>query len=68
MKTTRDLSKAQFEAAARKSGFTPAGFMGYWNLPEPFSNTSVCKLNGGTRRRSQLAYLMAEWRKREAKA
>ena len=52
----------------RKSGLTPAGFMGYWNLPEPFSNVSVSRLNGGTRRRSQLAYLIAEWRKKEAKA
>lgn len=67
MKATRDFSKAQFDAAAEKYGFKPTGFMGYYNLPEPFSNTSVCKFNGGDRRRSQLAYLLAELAKREKK-
>ena len=57
MSQSRDMSKAQFDAACKKRGFTPAGFMGYYNIGH---GTSVCKLNAGSRRRSQLAYLIRE--------
>lgn len=55
----RDMSKAQFKAAAAKLGFAP-DFLGYWRLAPPFSNVSVYIRNVGERRRSQLAYLIAE--------
>lgn len=54
----RDLSKSQFEGRLKKLGFTPA-YLGYWNLPEPNQNTAVYAGNGGDKRRSQLAYLIA---------
>jgi len=60
----RDLSEKQFRAAARRSGFTPA-FFGYWSLADPVSNVSVYLLNGGSTRRSQLAYLIEQQNKQE---
>ena len=61
----RDLSKTQFQAKLCKYGFKPTGFMGYVTLPEPHSNVSVCRYNGGPRLRGQLAYLIGELTRRE---
>lgn len=67
MSNKRDLSEQQFRDAATKKGFTP-GALGYWRLAPPHSNTSVYRFNAGARRRDQLAYLMAEQKKAEARA
>lgn len=68
MKTNkRDLSEQQFRNAATKKGFTPDA-MGYWRLAPPHDNTSVYRFNGGARHRDQLAYLMGEQKKAEARA
>lgn len=53
----RDLSEAQFQAKARGAGWTPAGFMGYWNIGH---GVNVCRHNAGPRRRDQLRYLFNE--------
>ena len=53
----RDLSKAQFGYRARKLGFTPEGFLGYWKCP---SGIAVSVLNAGSRRRDWLRYLIAK--------
>lgn len=53
----RDLSKAQFEHRARKAGFTPQGFLGYWKSA---NGISISVLNAGTRRRNWLPYLIRE--------
>lgn len=58
MSKTRDLSEKQFRKAAMESGFTPDA-LGYWKLAKPHDHISVYRFNGGTRRRSQLAYLCA---------
>lgn len=63
MKQCRDISEAQFRKAAEKEGFKPEGF-GYWQLAAPHEKVSVCRFNGGERRRSQLAYLIACQRER----
>ena len=60
MRKTRDLTKAQFDAAIARHGFKPLGFLGYYSLPEPNQRVSVSKFNAGDRRRAQLAYLLAE--------
>jgi hypothetical protein len=67
-RNTRDLTKAQFNRLIEKYGFKPAGFMGYYSLPEPHSATNVSAYNAGNRRRSQLAYLLAQARKAEKDA
>lgn len=61
----RDMTKSQFAAAARRAGFTPRGFMGYYALP---CGVEVSILNAGDRRRDQLAYLHAMQAKHERKA
>ena len=64
----RDMSVAQFQTAASKLGFKPAGFFGYWRLPPPFNKILICKGNGGERRRDQLAYLLHELDRAEKKS
>lgn len=64
---TRDLSLRQLNKALQKHGFSYTGFAGYWNLPEPFQNTSVSRYNAGLNRRRQLAYMLAEFDRRSAK-
>jgi hypothetical protein len=53
----RDLSKSQFEYRARKAGFTPDGFLGYWKSP---NGISISVLNAGKRRRDWLPYLLRQ--------
>ena len=67
MKQCRDMSERQFRDAAAKSGFTP-DTLGYWRLAPPHNNVSVYRFNAGDRRRSQLAYLLAEQKKAEERA
>lgn len=64
----RDITKKQFDAACKKWGFEPIGFMGYYRLPKPYDNTLVCKFNAGKRRRAQLAYLIRSAEKAEREA
>lgn len=60
----RDLSHAQLMARIKKQGWTPTGFLGYVEMPLPGGGrASVSRLNAGPRRRDQLAYLMAEYRR-----
>jgi hypothetical protein len=54
------MTKAQFDAAIKRYGFEPTGFLGYYRLPAPFSHVSVSVLNAGHNRRAQLAYLLRE--------
>ena len=54
----RDLTRDQFLRRLDHYGFTPEGFMGYYRLPG--SSVCVSALNGGRRRRDQLAYLLAK--------
>ena len=63
----RDITQAQFDAQIIKHGFRPPisdfpHLRGYYKLPEPYSNISVCSLNGGNTRRGQLAYLLTQLR------
>jgi hypothetical protein len=53
---TRDLTKAQFDAACARRGFKKA-FMGYYEVGH---GLSVYARNAGTRRRDQPAYLIRE--------
>jgi hypothetical protein len=57
----RDLTKEQFVYRAKKLGFTPEGFWGYWKLSD--GRTAVSVLNAGVRRRDQLNYLKREDRR-----
>lgn len=54
--TTRDLTKAQFEAALQRRGFKRE-FMGYVNVGH---GLAVHPRNAGENRRAQLAYLIRE--------
>ncbi len=51
----RDLTKDQFEYQARKLGFSPQGFMGYW-MHDTYK-TAVSVFNAGRRRRDWISYL-----------
>lgn len=53
---TRDLTKAQFDAACKRHGFKRE-FMGYYSVG---NGVSVYARNAGERRRDQLAYLIRE--------
>jgi hypothetical protein len=66
--TPRDLTRAQFSVALKRSGFGPEGVFGYVRLPEPYSHISVSVLNAGGYRRDQLAYLHREHARAIAKA
>ena len=58
MAKIRDLSQAQFDAAAKRLGFEPVGLFGYFRLPN--CTTEVSVYNAGSNRRAQLAYLIAK--------
>ncbi len=59
MSRVRDMTQAQFLAALKRHGWSEAGFMGYVNMPLPGGGSmNVSKLNAGSRRRDQLAYLL----------
>ncbi len=64
-KSKRDLTKDQFEYQARKLGFTPEGFWGYWKYSK--SNTSHSVMNAGNRRRDQISYLRKMAKRDDAK-
>ena len=54
----RDLTKAQFDAACARHGFTwDGGIFMYYDVGH---NVHVSILNAGTNRRAQLAYLIRE--------
>ena len=56
---TRDLTKAQFDAACQRNGFRAVGWLGYYDLG--LSVQVHCSiLNAGSRRRDQIAYLISE--------
>lgn len=57
----RDMTKGQFRKECERYGFKPTGFLGYYRLPDVAVEVSV--LNAGSRRRSQLAYLIREHEK-----
>jgi len=55
---TRDMSKRQFDEAAKRNGFTPEGFMGYYELGVEGHRCFVSIFNAGSNRRARLAYLL----------
>ena len=55
----RDLSKAQMTQAAARHGIWP-DYCGYWDIGQ---GILIYAGNAGDRRRSQLAYLIAEQRR-----
>jgi len=61
----RDMSQKQFEKALERRGMEQ-WYFGYVRLKGEES-CCVNKLNGGTTRRQQLAYLIKEQAKRDAK-
>jgi len=62
----RDLTKAQFDAACARRGFTwDGGIFMYYHVGH---NTYVSILNAGDNRRAQLAYLIREAAKAAKKA
>lgn len=61
----RDMSQKQFDEALKRRGMEP-WYLGYVQLSSE-ENFCVNKFNGGTTRREQLAYLIAEQAKRNAK-
>jgi len=54
----RDMTQQQFREALKRHGMTEMGFMGYVNINIPGHHLEVSKLNAGTNRRAQLAYLL----------
>ena len=67
MKPPRDITKRQFDAALKRYGMKPAGFMGYVEIDITGHRIGVCKLNAGYNRRAQLAYLIKQRDKWETK-
>lgn len=63
----RDMTKTQFDRRVAELGFRRE-LMGYYRLPEPYSNISVCALNAGNRYRDRLAYLLKYVEREEQKA
>lgn len=61
----RDLTHLQFVAALEKHGFGQPEALGYVDLGIPGHHIAASILNGGRRRRDQLAYLERERRKQE---
>ena len=55
----RDMTQQQFAEALARHGMKEQGFMGYVDVGIPGHSLHVSKLNAGSRRRSQLAYLLA---------
>ena len=66
---TRDLSQKQLEARLAKSGIVKPSipFMEYYDVPTNRGLVGISALNAGTRRRDQLAYLLNEQAKWNAK-
>lgn len=66
---TRDLSKKQLDARLAKFGIVPPSipFMGYYDVPTNKGLIGVSALNAGARRRDQLAYLLNEQAKFNAR-
>lgn len=54
----KDMTQKQFRDALKRHGMVEAGFMGYVNVNIPGHHLEVSKLNAGTNRRAQLAYLL----------
>lgn len=54
----RDMTQKQFDAALARYGMRDEGFAGYVNINVPCCHVMVSKLNAGTNRRAQLAYLL----------
>ena len=54
----RDMTEQQFREALKRYGMVEAGFMGYVNINIPGHHLEVSKLNAGSNRRAQLAYLL----------
>lgn len=68
-KQERDMSKEKFLERAAAYGWKPAGFMGYFErAAEDGTRLSVSTWNAGTRRRSQLAYLIAAGERQDVEA
>ena len=65
--TTRDLTAKQFERALVRHDFTREefSFMGY--VCDNVTGVHICPLNAGDRRRDQLAYLLAQRKRWQAK-
>jgi hypothetical protein len=63
----RDLTQKQFNDRCKEYGFTTVGFMGYYNLGIPGQHIEVSVYNAGSSRRSQLAYLIQQRDKYQAK-
>jgi hypothetical protein len=61
------MSKAQFRAALERHGMKPEGFMGYVDLGIPGHRICCSRLNAGSNRRAQLAYLLRERDRNEAR-
>ena len=57
---SRDLTSAQFERALVRHDFKrePFSFLGY--VHDNVTGYNICPLNAGGRRRDQLAYLLSE--------
>ena len=55
----RDMTQRQFREALVRYGMREAGFMGYVNVNVPGHHLEVSKMNAGSNRRAQLAYLLA---------
>ena len=66
---TRDLSQKQLDARLAKYGITRNEFslMGYYEVPTNQGNVSISAWNAGDRHRNQLAYLLNEQAKWNAK-
>lgn len=62
---SRDITQTQFDAACKRHGFKPRGVMGYYLMPDGSSSASVW--NAGPTRREQLAYLIQQWNKIQAR-
>jgi hypothetical protein len=62
----RDLTQRQFNEACERYGFKSEGIMGYYRLPVK-THTCVSVWNAGDKRRAQLAYLIQEMHKWQAK-
>lgn len=60
----RDLTAIQFKAAVKRHGFTPVGFMGYYEIG---NGLTVSVLNAGPNRRAQLSYLIAKHEEGESR-
>ena len=64
MKVRKDMTKRQFRTALNRRGFGSFEFFGYVRCP---SGVHVCRFNAGDNRREQLAYLIKQNAKWEAK-